>query len=105
MVVVTSDNEWDPTVLDYAQTNKDNWYTNVKNLEQNPHANLFDEFGDYKGVHDPFSIDANNVVFHDALEYEPPDDMNLIIDRCCNQSLVDAYPSNVQAHTLQVLPD
>ena len=63
MVVLTSDEEWDPKVLDYTHSDKDNWCDDIKTLEQNPHANLFDEFGEYKRVHDPFSVNTNNIVF------------------------------------------
>ena len=105
MVVLTSDNYQDPKGLDYAHTDKDNWYDNIKNLEHNPRANLFYEFGDYKGAHDPFLFDVNNVVNHDALELEPSDDIKSITGKYCNHASVNASPANVQAMTSQMIPD
>ena len=46
MIVVTLDDCWDPKVLDYRHSDKDNWHDDIKLLEQNPHAKLFDEFGE-----------------------------------------------------------
>ena len=45
-VILTSDVDWDPSVLDYQHTDKDDWYEAVQELESNPHADLFNEFGE-----------------------------------------------------------
>lgn len=39
-VILTSDVEWDPTVLDHNLDDDDLWYDAVSDLEANPFTNL-----------------------------------------------------------------
>ncbi len=47
-IILTSELEWDPSVLDHAHNQDDHWYDAVSELDAKPHANLFNEFGEYK---------------------------------------------------------
>jgi len=43
------DTMWDPTILDFDPTEQDpQWFDTLEHLEQHPHANLFDEYGNYR---------------------------------------------------------
>ena len=44
-VVLTSDVDWDPTVLDHTLDNDEQWYDAISDLQSNPTTNLFDKFG------------------------------------------------------------
>jgi hypothetical protein len=47
-VVWTSDNDWDPTVLDHSLDDDSNWFDAISDLEARPFTSLFDEYGDYR---------------------------------------------------------
>ena len=47
-VFLTSELEWDPSVLDHDPTDDEQWFDAVEALESVPGTNLFDEFGDYR---------------------------------------------------------
>ena len=67
-VILTSEEDWDPTVLDFEH-DEDDWYDAVSELEGNPHANLFDEFGNYRR-----RVLVQELQFLDAYELEQHDD-------------------------------
>jgi hypothetical protein len=46
-VFLTSELEWDPSVLDHDHLDDDQWFDALSDIESNPNTNLFDEFGDY----------------------------------------------------------
>lgn len=48
MVIMTSDNVWDPTQLDHTYDDVEEWYDAVTKLEDNELYNLFDEYGNYR---------------------------------------------------------
>ena len=50
-VILTSDIDWDPSVLDHSVEDDNDWYQSVSDIQDNPMSNLFDEFGDYRGRH------------------------------------------------------
>ena len=58
-VIMTSDNEWDPTVLDYTHED-DTWYD-----AREPGSDDFDEFGDFR---------HRTVAFHDCMSVLDIDD-------------------------------
>ena len=64
-VVLTSDDTWDPAVLDHDLDQHDDWFDAVSTLETNPHHNLFDEYGDYR-----HSVEVNDhhLNFYDCLD-------------------------------------
>ena len=47
-VFFTSELEWDPSVLDHALDDDEQWFDAVSELEADPTMNLFDEFGNYR---------------------------------------------------------
>ena len=47
-VILTSDRDWDPSVLDHCFDDDDAWYDAISDLEEDPSANLFDEYGNYR---------------------------------------------------------
>jgi hypothetical protein len=48
-VILTSDVDWDPTVLEHTLDDDDEWFNAVSDLQNDPTANLFDElFGIYR---------------------------------------------------------
>ena len=79
-VILTSEDNWDPSVLDFEH-DEDDWYDAVKELEGNPHTNLFDEFGNYR--HRMLEDNTQQVIDHDMqdimevneYEHEPEDDV------------------------------
>ncbi|MEL7196229.1 MAG: reverse transcriptase domain-containing protein [Bacteroidota bacterium] len=48
MVIMTSDQVWDPTQLDHTYNDVEEWYDAVTKLENNELYNLFDEYGNYR---------------------------------------------------------
>ena len=47
----TSDEPWDPTVIDHNMEDDDQWFDAVTELTADPQRNLFDEFGNYRHRH------------------------------------------------------
>jgi hypothetical protein len=47
-VFLTAENEWDPSVMDHDFQGDEQWYDAISELENDPHTNLFDEFGNYR---------------------------------------------------------
>ena len=47
-VFLTSERNWDPSVLDHTITDDEQWYDAVTELEADPNTNLFDELGNYR---------------------------------------------------------
>ena len=48
-VIMTSESEWDPAILDYALTGDENWFDALDEpLAVDMHINRFDEVGDYR---------------------------------------------------------
>ena len=47
-VILTSDQDWDPSVLDHSFDDDDDWFDSISDLEADPTTNLFDEFGNYR---------------------------------------------------------
>ncbi len=47
-IVMTSDVEWDPSVLDNVISDKEDWYANIEKMELGQLKYPFDEFGNYK---------------------------------------------------------
>ena len=47
-VILTSGAEWDPTVLDNIISDQEDWYTNIKELNEGLIVTPFDERGNYK---------------------------------------------------------
>jgi hypothetical protein len=65
VVVMASDVDWDPSVLDHDPTTDPNWADAVSGLEDDPTTNLFDEFGDYRGRYEV----SNTVTWNEDVEY------------------------------------
>ena len=77
-VVLTSSEDWDPTVLDNIITDKDDWYNTIKDLDDGILVTPFDEFGNYKKreqstapteIEDPtLEINLHNMDFRDIYD-------------------------------------
>jgi hypothetical protein len=47
-LILTSDVDWDPMVLEHTLDDDDEWFDAVSDLQTDPTTNLFDEFGNYR---------------------------------------------------------
>ncbi|KAG7350835.1 hypothetical protein IV203_010195 [Nitzschia inconspicua] len=48
-IVLTSDNTWDPSVLDFDHEEEDEqWFDAIEHQEAHPYSELFDEYGNYR---------------------------------------------------------
>ncbi|KAG7345437.1 hypothetical protein IV203_032968 [Nitzschia inconspicua] len=48
-IVLTSDNTWDPSVLDFDHEEEDDqWFDAIEHQEAHPYSELFDEYGNYR---------------------------------------------------------
>ena len=83
-VFMTSDLDWDPSVLDHKLTDDEQWHDALTGLEANPHLNLFDEFGDYRKR----VIVQEAATFHDAHETPP------LVDDIIEDCIYSAYVAN-----------
>ena len=61
-VVLTSDVDWDPTVLDHTLDDDEQWYDAISDLQSDPTTNLFDEFGDYRNRVEVNQLSAEVIV-------------------------------------------
>ena len=63
-VILTSDDKWDPTVLDHSidddDADNDDWYDAIQNISTRHNEPLFDRTGEYKQRHIVHGIDINN---------------------------------------------
>jgi hypothetical protein len=85
-VFLTSELEWDPSVLDHDHLDGDQWFDTLSDLDPNPNTNLFDEFGDYR----------HRVVVQSAEYFRRSSDHPLdnLIDQCVYHSkLLPPYDS------------
>ena len=73
-VVLTSDKDWDPSVLDHTLDDNEDWYNAVSDLQIDPATNLFDEFGNYHNC-----TVVQEVFFDSAQE---PAMISELIDEC-----------------------
>ena len=77
----TGDNDWDPCVLYHDLDDDDEWYDALTRLEEDPHMNLFDEFGTYRKR----VVVQESDIFEDAYENSTEHDdiaINNIIEEC-----------------------
>jgi hypothetical protein len=99
-VILTSDEDWDPTVLDHTLDDDDEWFDAVSDLQTDPTTNLFDEFGNYRKrtvvmkENDTF-FDTITVANEVASEMPNSD---LIIDDCIMHGNIGLY----EAHAREV---
>jgi hypothetical protein len=47
-VFLTSESEWDPSILDHELEDDEQWFDAISDLSADPSHNVFDEFGDYR---------------------------------------------------------
>ena len=71
-IILTSDVEWDPTVLDEDFKDNEKWFDAQTSLDTGPNSTLFDANGDYLkrtvvGEHDMHFFDADS---HNELDNE-----------------------------------
>ena len=88
-------------MLDYEHTDKDDWYDALQGLEGNPHADLFDEFGNYKNW---YEVQESKLDYFDTLEDPMSDDIEDVIDRCVYEACKQ-IPSKLSLLKLNSNPD
>ena len=66
-LVLTSDGEWDPSVLDHNLTDDDQWFDAISDFPDETLNNPFDLEGNYKAIHI-----VTEAIFHDAIPDKPP---------------------------------
>jgi hypothetical protein len=118
-VVLTSDVDWDPTVLDHNLTANNLWFDAVTDLEANPFCTLFDEFG--KNYHHRILVQGTEItpttddVFYDAVAAESLGvldpfilpDCDDAIDHCisvADPTTLSATPMSLLPHTHECIP-
>ncbi len=86
-VVVTSDTEWDPSVIDFDLTNDEEWFDAVSNDSQLKLNNgLCDEYGDFNRTS---NLDNHTWHFFDAMEsHEKDPDLETTVDMCIRDALI-----------------
>ena len=50
-IILTADTDWDPSILDFEQEDKEEWFNAMEDLPTLTPDPLFDEYGDYKHTH------------------------------------------------------
>jgi hypothetical protein len=60
-VILTSDVDWDPRVLDFDINDNDDWYDAISDNVN--HADLFDAFGNYKGREAELEVSSADIWF------------------------------------------
>jgi hypothetical protein len=100
-VILTSNMDWDPTVLDHTRDDDDKWFDAVSDLQNDLTTNLSDEFRNYR-KHSV--VVEENATFFDTItvvnEVTPEmPNIHLIIDDCIlhrNISLYEAHAREVK---------
>jgi len=88
-VILTSDVDWDPTVLDHDLDDDEEWYDAISDLQSDPTTNLFDEFGNYRK-----RVVVQETAYFDALEYEEPSTDD-VVDECVMRRTLELYEHEV----------
>ena len=76
-VILTSDQDWDPTVLDHIMDDDDKWFDTLDEPLTMPGDNNFDEYGNYRHRHIAASTITTRVHQHKVrtiLDDDPDDD-------------------------------
>ena len=106
-VILTSDVDWDPSVLDHTLDGDEEWFDAISDLQEDPATNLFDEFGNYRkciivqeaaGNYHKHLI-VQEAAFLDAFEELPPS-VDDAIDECVLHHSIGLY----EAHAHEVMP-
>ena len=63
-VILTSDVDWDPRVMDFDVANNEAWYEEI--LDDRDHSALFDEFGNYMGRNPDLKVSCADT-WYDAI--------------------------------------
>ena len=69
--ILTSDVDWDPTVLDFLAESNEEWFDAQTDTTEGPASQLFDEFGNYRkrtsiNEQELYYFDANSSKENDA---------------------------------------
>jgi hypothetical protein len=97
-VILTSDMDWDPTILDHTLDDDDEWFDAISDLIADPTTNLFDEFGDYRKrtvvveESDTF-FDTMTVAHEVASEVS---NIDLVINDCIMHRNIGLYEANAR---------
>ena len=85
-VVMTSDQDWDPSVLDFSHEEEETWYDALEEHEDHPYHNLFDEYGNYRKR---VVVQLSQVLMRSS-----ENEFSNLVDSCILHS------SNIQPHEL-----
>ena len=73
-VFLTSETQWDPSILDFDPEEQMDWEHDLADIEANPHTNLFDQFGNYR--------QRITVQYASYLQHATTDELADYVDRC-----------------------
>ena len=79
-VFLTGELEWNPSVLDHALTDDEQWYDAISDLEADPTTNLFDEYGNYRQRVAVQFVDGKPCTTTNEHDVTAPDDDELSVD-------------------------
>jgi hypothetical protein len=105
-VILTSDMDWDPSVLNHTLDDDEHWYDAICDLEQRPYTSMFDHEGDYLGrvtvqaaahLSSSACISSSDYceVFTDALATVPSDDINVVIEHCVFHATLHSFEAQL----------
>ena len=82
-IIVTSDLDWDPTVLDCPAEDSQEWIDVQSDFSDTLNSPLFDEFGDYRKRE---IVSSHDLFFFDSNAYPHEEDTENVILRCMRHS-------------------
>ena len=98
-VILTSDMDWDPSILDHTIDDDEHWYDAICDLEQRPYTSMFDHEGNYLGrvtvQAAAVSPSDDHDVFTDASNTVPLDDIDVVIERCVYRATLHYYEAQM----------
>ena len=105
-VILTSDMDWDPSVLDHTLDDDEHWYDAICDLERRPYTSMFDHEGNYLGritvqtaarLSSSASVSPSDGcdVITDALDTVPSDDLDVIIERCVFHATLHSFQAQM----------
>ncbi len=67
-VILTSEMDWDPAVLDHTFEEDEEWFDAVQDLERDPAKELFDEYGNYRHRVVMQAVHSSDSPTHDPMD-------------------------------------
>ena len=95
-VIWTSDEDWDPSILDNVITNDERWYDAISDLDDGLIHSPFDEFGNYK------FREADLHFFDPGEEFNIDDDIDNNIDDTIDTAILIAQKHQISANPTSI---